>query len=89
MLRTVGEILSLCLKIKQHISKRMMRGLNEKGPETGRLVGWVRQYLRWKLKMLKFNKICSPEEDNEVWIKTEIFGWQYQQDCMRDDWMWG
>ena len=39
--------------------------------------------------MLKFNKICNPEEDNEVWIKTEIFSWQNQQDFMRDDWMWG
>lgn len=61
----VGEILSSCLKIK-HISKRMMGGLNKKGPETGRLVAWIRQYFRWKIKMLKFNKICNPDEDNEV-----------------------
>lgn len=43
-----------------------MRGWNKRGPETGRLVGWLRQYFRWRLKMLKFNKMCNPEEDNAV-----------------------
>lgn len=66
---------------------------NKKGAEVGRLVEWILQYFRQKIKLVRFLKTNKQSQRTqstyEARILAVMFRRENQQDFVRGDWTQG
>lgn len=66
---------------------------NKKGAEVGRLVEWILQYFRQKIKLVRFLKTNKQSQRTqstyEAPILAVMFRRENQQDFVRGDWTQG